>query len=109
MTTFNPIPHTSLQYVGVDITAKKLGLVVNPTADAVTMAFVAPGAIPASGDWQTATWETTVGPPAVYTALCLVGPGGTITLAAANYSVFVKVSDSPEVPVIPVSGLLSVT
>ena len=104
---------TSTQYIPVDVKAKQAGVVVNPTSDTVTMAFIDASldTLPASGDWKTASWETNATTtPDTYTALCLVGPSpGLITLVAnTNYSVFVKLVDSPEVPVLKVPGVLSV-
>ena len=82
---------------------------MNPTADTVTMAFTAAGVDPVLGDYKTASWETdATTTPSTYYARCLVGPGGTVTLAAGTYEVWVKITDSPEVPV-KRSGTLVVT
>lgn len=90
----------SLEYVRVPMSAESAGAAVNPTGDTVQMAFLAGSGPPAGGDWKTASWDTdaTTYPP-TYSAQCLVGPSGTVTLAAGIYSVWVKVTDSPEVPV----------
>jgi hypothetical protein len=95
------IASTSLQYVKTQITAKVNGASVNPTSDAVSIAFVATGTLPGVSDWKTADWETdaTV-TPNLYYARCLIGPGGSVTLTAGLYHLFVKITDSPEVPVI---------
>lgn len=91
---------SSLEYVRVPMAAEKLGAAYDPTADTVVMAFIAGPAAPTSGDWKTASWDTDSSAyPPTYRAQCLVGPGGTVTLAAGTYVVWVKVSDSPEVPV----------
>lgn len=81
---------------------------VNPTSDTVQMAFMASGA-PASGDWKTASWETdaTV-TPNVYSIRCLIGPGGTVTLAAGEYTIWTKITDNPE-SVVQEQGQLEVT
>jgi hypothetical protein len=106
---WSPIPSTSLQYVGVDVRATLAGVATDPTSDTVKMAFVAPAAIPNSGDWNSATWSTdSTGKTPIYTAFCLIGPGGTIALTAGTYAVFVKVTDAPEIPVLPVAGLLTI-
>ena len=90
----------SLEYVRVPVAAKQAGAVVNPTADTVTMAFSAAGVDPVAGDYKTASWETdATTTPSTYYARCLVGPAGTVTLAAGTYEVWVKVTDSPEIPV----------
>jgi hypothetical protein len=88
----------SLQYVKVPVAATVSGVAHDPTADTVKMAFTDPFTDPVSGDWKTATWETF---GTTYYAKCLVGPGGTIQLAAGTYKVWVKVTDSPEIPILP--------
>lgn len=90
----------SREYVRVPVRAQAAGLLVDPSADAVAMAFLAGQAAPESGDWLAASWDvdSTV-TPARYWAQCLVGPGGTVELAAGVYSVWVRVTDAPEIPV----------
>ena len=93
------ISRASTEYVRVPVGAESSGAAVNPTADTVTMAFLAGAGPPESGDWKTASWDTdaTTYPP-TYLAQCLIGPsGGTVTLTAGVWSVWVKVTDSPEV------------
>ena len=68
----------------------------DPTGDVVKLAFMSTTANPGSGDWKTSDWETVSG---IYYARCLVGPGGTVTLTAGDYHVWVKVTDNPEIPV----------
>lgn len=95
----------STEPVQVSIGATLNGAVYNPTGDTVAMAFVPAQPSgqppdPASGQWQPAAWETDPGP--VYWASILVGPlNGGIPLTAGNYIVYVKVTDSPAVPVKP--------
>jgi hypothetical protein len=90
----------SLEYVRVPVAAKQSGLVVDPSADVVKLAFTAAGVDPVSGDYKTSSWETdATTTPSTYYARCLVGPAGTVTLAAGTYQVWVKVTDSPEIPV----------
>lgn len=100
------ISAASLEYVRVPVAATSAGAAVNPTADVVKMAFIAPEATPAAGDLKAASWDTdpTTTPP-TYRAQCLVGPGGTITLAAGLYVVWVQVTDSPEIPLRPAGTL----
>lgn len=90
-----------LEYVYVPVSVKKSGSYINPTSDTVTMAFTAGGVDPVGGDWKSASWETdsTTTPP-TYSARCLVGPGGSFTPTAGTYEVWVKVTDSPEIPVL---------
>lgn len=91
----------STEYVQVPMAALSSGTPVDPTADTVTMAFLAGAGPPVSGDWKTASWDTDASTyPPTYRAQCLVGPaGGTVTLTAGVWSVWVKVADSPETPV----------
>lgn len=96
----------SLEYVRVRVQASEAGSAVNPTSDTVVMAFVAEGASPGASDWKTASWETdTTTTPDTYYARCLVGPSGTVALTAAIYDVWVKVTDSPEVPALRAGNL----
>jgi len=91
----------SLQYLYVPVAATKNGVAYNPTGDPVAMAFMPQATqVPQSGDWQAAGW-TTVATNVIYpySAGCLIGPGGTITLGVGTYVVYVRVTDSPEVPV----------
>ena len=72
----------------------------NPTADTVQMAFTPltyPETSPTS--WITGSWVTFPGP--AYWAQALVGPanGGT-ALSLGTYQCWVKVTDSPAVPVL---------
>ena len=81
------------------------GLPYNPTADPVAIAFVTtlgpvPDPDPASGQWNTASWETDPGP--AYWASILVGPlNGGIALTAGTYIAYLRVTDNPAVPVKP--------
>lgn len=107
------MPHqistASLEYVLVPVSTKASGVVGNPTGDTVQMAFLTTEAAPGVSDWKTASWETDATPdPDVYSARCLVGTGGATTLAAGTYNVWVKISDSPETPVLRADGYLVV-
>ena len=98
-------PVSSLEYVRVAVSAVVNGnTAYNPTNDAVQMGFVpvsSSGATPPS-TWLAATWETVVqGTQTVYVAKCLAGPTGTYVPTAGRYTVWVKVTDSPEIPVKP--------
>lgn len=103
---------TSLTEVLSAVKAKRNGAAVDPTSDTVQAAFIASApdtAAPASGDWKTASWETdSTTSPATYKAKCLVGPSGAITLAAGTYHMWLKITDSPEIP-IEYSGRIKVT
>ena len=95
------ISTASLEYVRVQVSATASGAAVDPTGDTVNMAFLADADAPVSGDWKTASWETdTSTEPDTYWARCLIGTGGAVALTAGDYHVWVKVTDSPEVPVL---------
>lgn len=100
----------STELIPVKVTATINGQsTYNPTGDTIQMAFMTTGN-PAPSDWKAATWQIVVqsaGP--VYIAQCLVGPGvGGVALAVGIYAIWVKITDSPEVPVRQV-GILQIT
>lgn len=96
----------SLQDVLWPVPATKLGASFDPTADVVRLAFKPVGVAPVSGDFVTGFWETWAN--GVHYAGVLIGPGGTIALQLGSYTVFVKVTDSPEIPVMQAPGTLDV-
>jgi hypothetical protein len=100
----------SLEYVPAAITATAMGAPANPTSDPVSFAFTEIGVEPATGDWKAGAWDGTQPrtPGTAYIAHCLVGPGGAVTLPAGKYTMWVRITDSPEIPVIPF-GLLHIT
>ena len=78
---------------------------IDPTSDPVSFSFIGPyGTVQqasnypptSSTTWYTGTWDA--GTP--YTARVLVGPDGVVVLATGAYQVYVRVTDSPEVPVL---------
>lgn len=84
----------ALEYVDVGpVVVTVNGVPVNPTADPVSMAFMATTATPGVSDWKTASWNAN---GTNYFAQCLVGTGGAVSLAAGNWYVWVKIQDSPE-------------
>ncbi len=89
----------SREYVRVPVTAN-----ADPTASPVELAFVLDGE-PGPQDWVVGSWEK-VG--STYFARALVGPGGDKVLADGTYSVWVRVTAPPEVPVFR-AGLLAVS
>ncbi len=104
---FPPRPSTSLEYVSCAVSGKVAGELVDVSLDTVAFAFTQGSDDPSTfyaGSWEVD--ETTT--PTTYTALCLVGPGGAVTLTAGNWSVWVKVTDNPEVPILQVPGLLTI-
>jgi hypothetical protein len=98
----------SREYVSAAITANAAGTPVNPTNDVVEFAFTAVSTAPAPSDWKPGSWDGTQPrtPGGAYIAHCLVGPGGTIQLPAGRYTMWVRVTDNPEVPVIPFGQLV---
>jgi hypothetical protein len=94
----------SEQFIVVPVTLARSGAPYDPTADAVSFAFTAPGKQPVSTDWVNGQWETT--PRGTYNAKCLVGPTGAIALPVGTYLIWVRVTDNPEVPVRQVDTLV---
>jgi hypothetical protein len=96
---------TSTENVHVPVTTTVNGAPSDPTVDTVQMAFMVTGD-PADSDWHPATWET-VGN--THNAICLIGPAaGGIPLAPGTYTVYIKVTDNPEIPV-KQAGYLTIT
>ena len=86
------IPSISVEYVPVPVTGPS-GLTTLP----VEMAIVQQGQDPAGGDWKSAEWSD----DADSTALVLIGPGTDLELEkGVNYGIWVKITSSPEVPVL---------
>jgi hypothetical protein len=87
-------------YVRIPVYADQLGVVVDPSAYTVTMAFISGPLNPGAGDWKTASWTTTA--QGQHVAQCLVGPtGGTITLTAGlTYNVWIQIAATPETVII---------
>jgi hypothetical protein len=89
----------SQQYVRVPVSEASGA---EETGDGVTMGFPTTGTDPTT--FYTADWVTLDG---TFYARCLVGPTGAATLPVGYYDVYVKVSDSPETPVL-LAGTLEV-
>lgn len=98
----------STQYVKCQISASEAGVTIDPTTGTLSFAFIseAVGGSPVSGDWKSASWET--GSDGAYWGRCLVGPAGTVTLAAGSYDVWVRLVKNPET-VIEMVGTLVIT
>ncbi len=94
--------HLSTEYVNIPVSVTKAGVPYNPTSDAVQFAFMpTPTQVPQNADWQTGDWQTYTGNILYpYLAQCLVGPSGTITLGTGTYVIYLKITDSPEIPVL---------
>lgn len=91
------IPSISIEYLRVPITGPTG---VDLTELAVELAVVPDGQIPAPADWQTGLW---IGSDAA----ALIGTGA-LTLTRGTYDVYVKITSSPEVPVL-LSGSIYIT
>lgn len=90
----------SLEYIPAEIKPNIANQAYNPTGDVVEFGFVPAGTAGAPSAWYAGVWASTQAlPNGRYVALCLVGPGGTATLAVGTYTVWVKVIDNPEIPV----------
>jgi hypothetical protein len=103
------ISKSALWYVKSKISATVSGAAVDPTGDTAKMALMAGSDSPTSSDLKSASWETdTTTSPTTYKARVLVGPSGVITPTAGTYMLWVQITDSPEIPLIP-CGIVVVT
>jgi hypothetical protein len=104
------LPAQSTEYVYCDVRAMDVALVGDPSTDAIEFAFVEDlAASPnASATWTAGSWVAGGG-PAVWTARCLVGPSGDVSMLQLGhtYSVWLRFTDSPETPIVR-SGTVSV-
>lgn len=104
------IDRDSREYVQAEVTATVQGQPYDPTTDVVEFAVTEIGARP--DVWYPGGWDGTqpiVGTTGTYRAQFLVGPGSTgPTLTRGRYTVWIRITDNPEQPVIPV-GQLTVT
>lgn len=103
------IDRSSREYVQASVRASVQGEPYNPTGDVVEFSFTDVSGRPVT--WYPGSWDGT-GPIAgstAYRAQILVGPGSSgPTLTPGKYAVFIRITDNPEQPVIPV-GQLAVT
>lgn len=99
----------STEYIGVPVQSTTAGTTHDPTSDALAFAFVTGyGSVPTSGQWVAGSWAYTNNPLYPYVARCLVGPtGGSTALTSGLYTVWMKVTDNPEIPV-RIAGELSI-
>jgi hypothetical protein len=102
--------HLATMYILIPVTATKAGVAYNPTGDTVQFAFMpTPTQVPQNTDWAAGSWETdTADILFPYSAKCLVGPSGTITLGIGTYIIYLKISDNPETPVL-IAGQLQIS
>jgi hypothetical protein len=92
------IPAISVEYVKVAVTGPT-GVDLSDLD--VELAIVDDGQIPDVGDWKAGTWIGS-------SAAVLIGPGTDLALDQGTYDVYVKITSSPEVPVLP-SGSIHIT
>lgn len=96
----------SRAYLRCDVDLDRDGAAVDPTSPALPVEVALPQAGVAPSAWWAAAWEADG--RGGWRARLLVGPGGTVTLAAGAYDVWVRVTYSPEVPVARAADALRV-
>jgi hypothetical protein len=104
------ISHLSTEYVLIPLQVTKAGVPYNPTSDTLQFAFMPNSVqVPVTADWVSGVWET-VSTNIIYpyNAKCLVGPTGSTALTLGTYVIYLKITDSPEVPVL-VGGQLVIS
>lgn len=103
------INSTSTVYLKQAIEAVLSGEPYNPTSYAVHLQLQSLGSDPDDAGWIVGSWETdgTVS-PSIYYARLLVGPFGDVTVADGTYRLWVKITHSPEVPVLE-GGIVHIT
>jgi hypothetical protein len=91
------ISSLSTEYVLVPVNAVFDGEIFDPTGDTVQFAFTIGYGVKPSV-WVQGYWDVNPVQGIWYNAKCLVGPSGTM-LAAGTYTVWVKITADPEIPV----------
>jgi hypothetical protein len=88
----------STEYIQIPVWASQQGQPYDPSGDVVQFAFTPPGAGPVT--WVPGDWWTAAQPDGSRVAFILVGPanGGT-PLGDGIWDMWMKIADSPEVPV----------
>jgi len=96
-------------YYLVPVKAAKSGLTYNPVSDPVSFAFMPQATqVPGNSDWVIGSWDTNAASVLYpYSAKCLIGPSGTITLGIGTYYVYLRITDSSEIPVL-IAGSLQI-
>jgi hypothetical protein len=93
------ISSLSVEYLKVPITSPLPAAELDDLP--VELAVVDDGKTPVTGDWKTGLWIGTK-------AAVLIGPAATITLTPGTYDVYVRITATPEKPVLP-SGSIHIT
>lgn len=94
------ISSQSREYLRYWVKAKVNGLDYDPMADDVEFACPAAGGTPTV--WIDGIWEEVEGS---FFALGLIGPGTGLVLSPGEYDVYIRITDSPEIPVKKVDRL----
>lgn len=104
------ISQLATEYYKVPVAATLAGASVNPTSLTVQFAFMPQATqVPQTSDWVGGSWETVAGSILFpYSARCLVGSGGAITLATGVYVAYIKILSSPET-VVDIVGYLEIS
>lgn len=108
---FETLEFSSLatEYVVIPVAATKAGVAYDPTGDVVQFAFMPTATqVPATADWVTGSWETAATSIIYpYNARCLVGPAtaSSTALTGGSYTMYLKITDSPEIPVLVIGTL----
>ena len=102
------IDRDSRQYVQAQVAATVAGQPYNPSTDLVDFAFTTGSNRPDT--WYTGSWDTrATNGTHTYWAQILIGPGSSgPILAVGRYMVWIRITDNPEQPIIPV-GWLAIT
>jgi hypothetical protein len=101
------VDRDSREFVQAHVTVTVAGQPFNPTADVVEFAFTAIGARPVT--WYPGGWDGIEPIPGTngYRAQVLIGPGSTgPALTPGRYAVWLRITDNPEQPVMPVGQLV---
>jgi hypothetical protein len=98
MTNALRIPVSSTEYLKVAVTAD-----VTLSAQTVDVAVIAARGRPTAPDWKPAAWTGT--PGTTRTAMLLIGPDSDVVLPVADYDIWVKLTDNPEIPTDPAGRL----
>ena len=100
------VSRLSTEHVRVAVAAKEAGKPIVLSSKPVSMAIIAPEttARPVSGDWFDATWDYDSSTETYY-AQGLIGTGGKV-LVAGQYSVWVRITVTPEIVIRRVGTLV---
>ncbi len=89
------IPAASVEYLKVPISAYPAGVALDDLP--VELAVVPDGQTPTGGDWETGLWIDD-------NAAVLIGTGGLV-LTPGTYDVWVRITATPETPLLPAGSI----